>query len=72
MYEWETDPALTRGFTAGTRVTLNPAWGGYRYLLQEFGNMFPRKVNSCGDGVTEVGTGKGAMRFGTHTLMRTT
>ena len=45
-YVWEKNKEFTQRFHSGEVVRLNPAWGAYAYLKQEFGKLFPARVDS--------------------------
>jgi len=61
MYDWENIESFTQRFLPGQRVDLNPDWPAFRYLDQNDGHWFPRKIEKVspqGD-VIEFVVGKG-------------
>lgn len=70
MYAWELDSQLTQKFRDGDVVALNEAWSGYLYLRREFGQMFPRNVAGCSNGVTRIRFGKTEVSFANQCLTK--
>ena len=71
-YDWEVVSSFTRRFSGGQTVKLNPEWYGYAYLTQEYGNVFPRRIESVipsenGD-IVRLKFGKQSLTFASQTL----
>lgn len=71
-YVWEKNDTFTQHFISGDVVNLNPAWTAYAYLKQEFGKMFPARVDSVSRGgdVVYIRVGGKPLPFGAQVLTK--
>jgi hypothetical protein len=68
MYVWQLNKNNTQKFFAGRTVVLNKDWSAYAYLKQEFGDLFPRRVESVDGDIVHLKVGKASVGFAAQCL----
>lgn len=69
-YAWQINQKNVQKFSGGQWVVLNEDWTAYAYLKREFGELFPRKVESVDQDLVSLKVGKASVSFAAQCLSR--